>query len=91
MVDDQLIHEMLHLELACRDADIHDGSEAWDALAGELSPEVLGRKLRLPKDAIRPNYRSYGPEEVKMADWPHDFRPANYAWGREIPLPAWCR
>lgn len=63
---------------------IHDGSEDWDALAGELSPEILGRKLRLPKDAMRPNYRSYGAEKVKMTGWPHDFRSTNYAWGRKI-------
>jgi hypothetical protein len=91
MVDDQLMHDMLHLELARRGTGHRDGSEAWDGLAEELSPEVLGRKLRLPKDAMHPSYRNYGPEEVKMTGWPYDFRPGSYSWGRAIPLPAWCR
>ena len=71
MVDDQLMHEMLHLELARRGADVHDGSEDWDALAEELSPEVLGRKLRLPQDAMRPSLRSYGPglEQQRNGQW----------------------
>lgn len=66
MVDDILVHEMLHVSLTAAGQDTKHAGDPWYAGVRRLSPAVLGREL----DIERPRRRSvrvpnpaYGPED----------------------------
>ncbi|MDQ6796480.1 MAG: hypothetical protein M3011_00405 [Actinomycetota bacterium] len=66
MVDDVLVHEMLHVSLIGAGKDPKHAGDSWYAEIRRLSPAVLGRELdvdRPKRRSVRIPNPSYGPDD----------------------------
>jgi hypothetical protein len=62
IVDDTMIHEMLHIWLAETGQEIGHDTEAWYAAVSRLSPEVLGHDLDARRHGSRRSVRVPNPD-----------------------------
>ncbi|MPZ14359.1 MAG: hypothetical protein GEU73_08030 [Chloroflexi bacterium] len=63
VVDDVMVHEMLHVWLAMTGQEIHHNSQAWYEAACRLSPAVLGHELSARRGADRRSVRVPNPRD----------------------------
>ena len=104
LVDDVMIHEMLHAWLAVTGRDPEHGSSDWYDAINRLSPTVLGRELGAKRGADRKSVRvktDDGRSVVRkvrvegvithnqVANWPGPFLPRGRDRGRRLHCPTY--
>jgi hypothetical protein len=103
MVDDTMVHEMLHAWLFVTGQPTGHKTEAWYSAIRRLSPDVLGHELdarrgadrksvRVKLDDGRSVVRKVGTDALLHGDvarWPQAFRPKGYDWGEPILCPSY--
>lgn len=103
MVEDTIVHEMLHAWLFLTGKDPAHNSDDWYDAVNALSPTILGHPLDAVRGADKKSVRVVidGKKTVRkqpiegtiqhsdVARWPFAFRPADYDIGQPIPVPTY--
>jgi hypothetical protein len=105
MVDDVMVHEMLHAWLYITGQDTAHESPAWYSAIKRLSPVVLGHDLDVRRGAQRKSVRvklddgrsvvrkekvpEFAGQHDRVSRWPSPFRPIEFDYGQPITCPSY--